>query len=163
MSTILDTDRSQNFIRLKWTHLYISPLVYKNLMVVQEASYFDRLLCFINGPLILFIAIFGLILNINTIIILAQKVVGKEPGGSRVVTLLTKQFVLISKMGSKDSLLGKVCNFITPKRRRPRIYIYFLWLTCIDTVLLISSFFMYSVPILFNCYNSLYAYLIPFW
>lgn len=145
----------------KW--LYLNDK--KAFMIPEQETYyfFDWILYFINGPCILFTVLIGMILNTNTIIVLAKKIAGKEPTSCRVVSMITKQFIGIIRMDSKDSLFGKVCNYIAPKKRGAKIYVYFLWLTCTDTVLLVSSFFMYSLPILFGCYDSFYAYLIPFW
>lgn len=156
MSSVLDILLRAN----KW--LYFDNK--RGYMSEQGSNYFfDLFLYFINGPVILLVVLTGLILNTNTIIVLAKKIAGREPSSCRVVSMITKQFVGLIRMGSSDSLFGRVCNYIAPKKRGPKIYIYFLWLTCTDTVLLISSFFMYSVPILFGCYDSIYAYLIPFW
>ena len=113
----------------------------------------------LNGPAILIICIIGLLLNGLTIYILSAVV-------------FSRKFVTITQC-NKSSVDGDVdgtCprpRLISPanmkKVRRPRIFVYLLWLMYCDIVLLACSVFNFSIPILINDYGNNYMKTIPFW
>src|SRR5690242_18608983 len=108
----------------------------------------------INGPLILFVVISGLFFNSYAICILNFRMLSTK-GFLRSLALKYSSSLCDSDNGSSTSQ-GR-------RKRRPRIYIHFLWLTFCDTALLVSSMFMYAVPTIFDVYNGQYALAIPFW
>jgi hypothetical protein len=110
----------------------------------------------INGPLISFLFVSGTLLNFIVLYIL--------------------QFRMYKRMSCYGNIIqasGQLALYFTIKKRRtgsprrsklptkPQICIYLLWTTSCDIALLTSAFFTYSIPTLFECYTSFYAYLLP--
>lgn len=108
----------------------------------------------INGPLILLVVVFGVFFNSYAICILNFRMLSTK-GFIRTLALRYSSSLVDSENGSSSSS-GR-------RKRRPRIYIHFLWLTFCDTALLVSSLFMYAVPTIFDAYNTSYALAIPYW
>lgn len=139
--------------------------------LLSQLSY---LLC---GPIMLVIVILGTIFNLVSIILLITNILRRKSATHEIVSNLDSSTIHTRNDSVKSpsplcpksptllrspSIVKRTFSYRTITRSSPKIYIYFLWLTCCDTLLLISSVFIYSVPMIFDCYSGNYAKLIPF-
>jgi hypothetical protein len=154
---------------------------------IEDILNFSEISHILSGPVILVIVLFGTFFNLSTLFILTIKLTGKKALSTALVFRVAATAMPIVN-AKRSSIPSKPRKFSTPvsirrfsiydsvrrfsfpgieykfqNKSKPRIYIYFLWLICCDTALLICSLLLYSVPIVFDCLHGPYATLIPFW
>lgn len=100
----------------------------------------------LNGPLTVSFVIVGTCLN-----------------GLTVYVLSRHNFVRQMSCRSFRSSIRRSDSTTSYGNGKPRIYIYLLWLSFIDTVLLISALLMYSLPALMNGTLGYYIHFFPFY
>ena len=101
----------------------------------------------LNGPLTLSFVIVGTTLNALTVYVLSRH-----------------NFIRQASCRSTRSSIRRSESAGTYYgQNKPRIYIYLMWLSFIDTTLLLSALFMYSLPALMNGTPGAYIHFFPFY
>lgn len=108
----------------------------------------------LNGPLILATFCIGNILNSITIFVL--EISRKRGNWMRPPCTSNTATDTPINRGSKNANS-------TSKTKLPRIYVYSLWLTVCDMLLLTFTMLNYSIPTILDCFAMFYARLIPIW
>ena len=129
-----------------------------------SSDFLDDISYLLNGPITLLFVTVGSVLNTVTVIALKMQLFKRKKIICYELIMRNNSSLLVLIDGpSRESFMTKLHSFKSTCKTRPRVYIYFLWLTCSDTGLLISSLFMYSIPTMFYCYSTVYATLFPLW
>uniref|UniRef100_A0AC34RII3 G-protein coupled receptors family 1 profile domain-containing protein n=1 Tax=Panagrolaimus sp. JU765 TaxID=591449 RepID=A0AC34RII3_9BILA len=101
----------------------------------------------LNGPLTVGFVVVGTCLNALTVFVLSRH---------NFVRQMSRKSYRSSVRRSDSSTNGSVNS-------KPRIYIYLMWLSFADTILLISALLMYSLPALMNGTLGYYIHFFPFY
>uniref|UniRef100_A0A914C5Y6 G-protein coupled receptors family 1 profile domain-containing protein n=1 Tax=Acrobeloides nanus TaxID=290746 RepID=A0A914C5Y6_9BILA len=79
-------------------------------------------------------------------------------------TIIKKASITTANLNLNESNDRRVSCFVERKKtRRPRIYIYLLWMTGCDIVLLICALINFSIPTMLDCLSGYYAVFMPIW
>ena len=133
---------------------------------------FTTLTYILNGPTIFITCIVGCLLNAIAIYILSNaNVLLSSSNASFRKSTYRKSFRVSSAISN-----GLITNqaelwqrHFKEKRqksrniKKPRIYIYLLWLTSCDLVLLLLAMLNFSLPMFTNWLSGPYANLVPIW
>ncbi|VDK56427.1 unnamed protein product, partial [Anisakis simplex] len=94
----------------------------------------------VKGPITCLIVVFGVSLNFMTLYTLFKSSKGRQRNASRART-----------------------DDLTPLkiRSRPTIHMYFFWIACTDSGLLVSALLMYSLPAMLDSTYECYVRLFP--
>lgn len=129
---------------------------------------YNRISIIINGPIIACLFIIGTLLNLITLFIL--KMNPRQKYYSETSQIPNHSQTEYSILHAANNIAIYVTTEegdrlrLVPIKKLPKtspIRIYLCWLTSCDTVLLISAFFTYSIPTLFDCYSNVFAYFLP--
>lgn len=138
------------------------------------ASFYSRLGYIINGPVIMLVVIVGLVLNIITLYILwsskfrlssTKKIKRTNAINFKVYEDNVVSRPLIGDNSGYTSLAHRFSDGELKSRhhKKPRIYIYMIWLTGCDLGLLLFSFLNFSLPLMKNLLSGPYALFVPVW
>lgn len=121
---------------------------------------------FLNGPLIFSTCIFGTLFNLFALYLLIFVKIQRKNSTktNEKIRLLSISIYTDQPSNYIEKLeLHKLEKAQTKKIRKPRIFMYFLWIIGCDIVLLCSSLLNFSVPTLLDCFSSKYALTLPYW
>jgi hypothetical protein len=117
----------------------------------------------LNGPIMLGTFIVGFLTNVLAFYVLIKSRIPNKRDSSLKLTYAPPD-PIVPKMlidGHRAIWELRIVTNIRRSQRRPRIYVYLLWLTGCDIALLVFAFLNFSLPRLIDILDGFYAKLIP--
>jgi hypothetical protein len=113
------------------------------------------------GPIMLATISIGVFFNLLSIYLLLYKKESNQPNitlNNASPDVVLKKLVLHSHADLwRQRFQAQI------KKKRPRIYIYLLWITWCDTVLLVCALMNFALPTMLDSFAGFYAVLMPIW
>lgn len=126
---------------------------------------FSDINLFLNGPIMCAIFIIGLTLNLVTLYILCGSRAPSRQNSTKLNTKQAEPILNRALLSASSDIWQRRMSSEQKKKmatnKRPKIYIYLLWLTGCDAVLLLVAFMNFSVPAMFDCLTSMYTLVVP--